>query len=65
MAGRAGRWKYLKDGAKGERLFDLRTDEREQADSRAAQPQLFERLKGEYQKWEAQVLKQRPTRPAN
>ncbi len=64
-AARAGRWKYLKDGAKAERLFDLQTDEREQADARAAQPQLFERLKGEYQKWEAQMLKQRPTRTAN
>ncbi len=64
-AARAGRWKYLKDGAKAERLFDLQADEREQADARAAQPQLFERLKGEYQKWEAQMLKQRPARTAN
>jgi arylsulfatase A-like enzyme len=64
-AARSGRWKYLKDGARGERLFDLQTDEREQADSRAAQPQLFERLKAEYQKWEAQMLKPRPTRTAN
>jgi arylsulfatase A-like enzyme len=64
-AARAGRWKYLKVDEKTERLFDLLTDEREQANSRAAQPQLFERLKGEYQKWEAQVLKQRPARTAN
>ena len=62
---RSGRWKYLKDGEQAERLFDLQTDEREQADSRVAQPQLFERLKSEYQKWEAQMLKQRPTRTAN
>jgi arylsulfatase A-like enzyme len=64
-AARSGRWKYLKVDEKTERLFDLLTDEREQADARAAQPQLFERLKGEYQKWEAQVLKQRPARPTN
>jgi arylsulfatase A-like enzyme len=62
---RSGRWKYLKDGPRPERLFDLLTDEREQADSRAAQPETFERLKAEYQKWEAQMLKQRPTRTAN
>jgi arylsulfatase A-like enzyme len=61
-AARSGRWKYLKDGERGERLFDLQTDEREQADSRAAQPQLFGRLKAEYQKWESQMLKQRPAR---
>ena len=61
-AARSGRWKYLKVDEKTERLFDLLTDEREQADSRAAQPQLFERLRGEYQRWEAQMLK-RPPQP--
>jgi arylsulfatase A-like enzyme len=64
-AAREGRWKYLKVDDKTERLFDLLTDEREQADYSAAQPELFERLKSEYQKWEAQMLKQRPTRSAN
>jgi arylsulfatase A-like enzyme len=63
-AAREGRWKYLKVDDKTERLFDLLTDEREQADYSAAQPELFERLKSEYQKWEAQMLKQRPTRSA-
>jgi arylsulfatase A-like enzyme len=63
-AARSGRWKYLKDGEKGEHLFDLQTDEHEQADSRAAQPQLFERLKADYQKWEAQMLKPRAARTA-
>jgi arylsulfatase A-like enzyme len=62
---RSGRWKYLKDGEKGERLFDLQADEREQADSRNSRSEIFERLKAEYQKWESQVLKQRPARPAN
>jgi arylsulfatase A-like enzyme len=64
-AARSGRWKYLKDGEKGERLFDLQTDEREQADSRSSHAEIFERLKAEYQKWEAQMLKQRPARPTN
>jgi arylsulfatase A-like enzyme len=56
-AARSGRWKYLKVDDKTERLFDLMTDEREQADSRAARPELFERLRAEYLKWDAQVLK--------
>ncbi|HEX8187969.1 MAG TPA: sulfatase-like hydrolase/transferase [Pyrinomonadaceae bacterium] len=59
-AARSGRWKYLKDGGRGERLFDLQADEREQADSRDSHGEIFERLKAGYQKWEAQVLKQRP-----
>jgi arylsulfatase A-like enzyme len=56
-AARSGRWKYLKVDDKTERLFDLMTDEREQADSRAARPEIFERLRAEYLKWDAQVLK--------
>jgi arylsulfatase A-like enzyme len=56
-AARSGRWKYLKVDDKTERLFDLLTDEREQADSRAARPEIFERLRAEYLKWDAQVLK--------
>ncbi|HEX7314868.1 MAG TPA: sulfatase-like hydrolase/transferase [Pyrinomonadaceae bacterium] len=64
-AARSGRWKYLKDGTRPERLFDLQTDAREQADSRASRPEIFERLKADYQKWESQMLKQRPTRTAD
>ena len=64
-AARAGRWKYLKADAKTEHLFDLQTDEREQADSRQTHGEVFERLKAEYQKWEAQMLKPRPARAAN
>ena len=60
-AARSGRWKYLKVDDKTERLFDLLTDEREQADYRAAQPELFERLRADYLKWDAQVLK-RPSK---
>ena len=56
-AARNGRWKYLKVDDKTERLFDLMTDEREQADHRASRPELFERLRAEYAKWDAQVLK--------
>ena len=59
---RSGRWKYLKDGERGEHLFDLQTDEREQADSRKSHGEIFERLKNEYLKWESQMLKPRPPR---
>jgi arylsulfatase A-like enzyme len=62
---RSGRWKYLKDGAKDERLFDLQTDEHEQADSRNSHAEIFERLKAEYEKWESQMLKPRPARTAS
>ncbi len=61
-AARSGRWKYLKADEKTEHLFDLLTDEREQADSRAAQPQFFERLRADYLRWESQMLK-RPAQP--
>ena len=64
-AARAGRWKYLKADEKTEHLFDLQTDEREQADSRQTHGEIFERLKAEYQKWEAQMLRPRPARTAN
>jgi arylsulfatase A-like enzyme len=60
-AARAERWKYLKVDDKTERLFDLSADEREQADFRASRPLEFERLRGEYMKWDAQMLK-RPQR---
>ena len=64
-AARAGRWKYLKADEKTEHLFDLQTDEREQADSRQTHGEVFERLKAEYRKWEAQMLRPRPARTAN
>ncbi|HKG13125.1 MAG TPA: sulfatase-like hydrolase/transferase [Pyrinomonadaceae bacterium] len=63
-AARIGRWKYLKVDDEPERLFDLLADEHEQADSRAARPEIFERLRAEYLKWDAQVLK-RPERATN
>jgi arylsulfatase A-like enzyme len=56
-AARVGDWKYMKVDDKTERLHDLSTDEREQADFRAARPEVFERLRAEYARWEAQMLK--------
>lgn len=61
-AAREGRWKYLKLDENDERLFDLSTDEREQADSRASRPEVFDSLRKKYLSWESQMLK-RPQRP--
>ncbi len=55
-AARGGKWKYLREG-KDEYLFDLSVDEREQADFKAQNPDTFERLRGEFRKWQSQVLK--------
>ena len=51
---RSGKWKYIRD-EKNEFLYDLSVDEREQADFKAAQPSILERLRGECRKWEATV----------
>ncbi|MCA1636483.1 MAG: sulfatase-like hydrolase/transferase [Acidobacteria bacterium] len=55
-AARRGKWKYLKSDEKTERLFDLSVDKREQADFSSSHATEFESLRGEYRKWEAQVL---------
>ncbi|HEY0171036.1 MAG TPA: sulfatase-like hydrolase/transferase [Pyrinomonadaceae bacterium] len=59
-AARSGDWKYLKVDEKTERLFDLSADVREQADARNSQGEVFERLRAEYRRWEAQMLKPLP-----
>jgi arylsulfatase A-like enzyme len=55
---RKGRWKYLKTGGESENLFDLSVDVRENADFKATQPGVLEDLRGEYRKWESQMLPQ-------
>lgn len=52
---RSGKWKYLREG-KNEFLFDLSVDEREQAEFKAAQPGILERLRSEFSKWESTVV---------
>ncbi|HET6668619.1 MAG TPA: sulfatase-like hydrolase/transferase [Pyrinomonadaceae bacterium] len=56
-----GRWKYLRDG-EDEYLFDLSTDEREQANFREQNPAMFTRLRDEFKKWNATVLPRPPRR---
>jgi arylsulfatase A-like enzyme len=52
---RSGRWKYWHDGAE-EYLYDLLTDERENADYKKAEAGEFARLKSEFMNWDQQVL---------
>lgn len=51
---RSGKWKYLRDG-KNEFLFDLSVDEREQADFKDSHPEILERLRSEFTKWESEM----------
>jgi len=55
-----GPWKYLNDGTR-EYLFNLSIDEREQADFRSQNPEVFNQLKSGFKSWEATVLP-RPVR---
>jgi arylsulfatase A-like enzyme len=52
---RQGKWKYLRNGEK-RYLFDLTADEREQANFRTKYPDLFQRLAGEFDRWNQQML---------
>ena len=51
---RSGKWKYIRDG-NDEFLHDLSLDEREQANFRNSHPQILERLRAEFGKWESSV----------
>ncbi len=62
-AARSGKWKYLKQGT-DESLFDLSVDQREQADFKEKNPLVLQRIRGEYQRWESQMLPL-PERRAN
>ena len=52
---RSGDWKYLRDGNL-EFLFDLATDQREQANLKQRQAGRFEAMKALHAAWEAQML---------
>jgi len=56
-----GPWKYLNDGTR-EYLFNLSIDEREQADFREQNPEIFSQLKSAFKSWEDTVLP-RPRAP--
>lgn len=50
-----GPWKYLNDGQR-EYLFNLAIDQREQANFREQNPELFNQLRTEFKNWEGTVL---------
>lgn len=60
-AARRGPWKYLNDGAR-EYLFNLSIDQREQANFREQNPEVFNRLRSDFKNWEATVLPRPPAR---
>lgn len=57
---RAGHFKHLKDAQGEEYLFDLEDDEREAVDLREDRPEVFERLKAAFARWDAEMLPRRP-----
>ena len=58
-AARIGKWKYLNDDGK-ESLFDLAVDLGEKNDLRAAQQETFDRVRAQYQTWNASMLPRLP-----
>ena len=52
---RDGDWKYLKLGGK-DHLFDVAKDPRERADRKALEPEVFKRLKADYDAWNRTML---------
>ncbi len=58
---RAGNWKYVRNG-EVRRLFDLSLDQHEQADFSLKHPEVLQRLMGEFNKWNDQMLPRPPAR---
>jgi arylsulfatase A-like enzyme len=54
-AARTGSWKYLREGA-NEHLFDLSVDPGEKAELKTKHPDVFENIRTQYKKWNAQML---------
>ncbi len=54
-AARVGKWKYLQESG-NEHLFDVVADPGEKNDLRAAHPDVFDRIKGQYREWNAKML---------
>jgi arylsulfatase A-like enzyme len=52
---REGKWKYFRDGPQ-RKLFDLSFDQHEQADFSKKNSDVLERLAGEFDKWNQQLL---------
>ncbi len=57
QAVRSGKWKYLRREGK-EQLFDLSMDKSELSDRKIVDPETFQRLRNEFQKWNTTMLPQ-------
>jgi len=55
-----GGWKYLLDETGEEHLFHLEDDIAEENDLKDAEPQRFQRMKGDYQAWRQDVYRDAP-----
>jgi arylsulfatase A-like enzyme len=61
-AAREGKWKFFRNG-EVRHLFDLSTDQHEQADFSQKHPEILQRLMSEFDKWSDQMLpRKRPRR---
>jgi len=58
-AARSGKWKYLEEQGI-EHLFDVVNDPGEKSDIRASKPEVFQRLKADYDAWQRQMLPRLP-----
>jgi arylsulfatase A-like enzyme len=54
-AARMGKWKYLRENG-NEHLFDLSADPGEKTELKRKYPEVFEKIRGEYQRWNSQML---------
>jgi len=61
-AARMGKWKYLRANGQ-EHLFDLSVDPGEKNELKLAHADVFEKIRDEYQKWNAQMLPNPKRRP--
>jgi arylsulfatase A-like enzyme len=57
---RDGKWKWLQDEKGNEYLFDLEVDPSETNNLKEKHPDVFEKLREKYRKWEATMLKPLP-----
>ena len=59
-AARVSNWKYLNESG-NEHLFDLSLDPGEKNDLRVSHADMFQRIKAQYEKWNAQMLPRLPS----
>ena len=50
-----GKWKYLRDSGE-EHLFDLAVDPGEAIDLKSKQPDIFEKVRAAYEKWNSNMM---------